>query len=161
MTIAELSQCLKEFLEIEGCRIEDDSPGDPGFAAVHPSTGLSFVFDLPGDAAEPVDNGGVELQVGVPLLDWAALRCEAEAEAKDALACQDSLPSSANSLGYVRDAQGKPMKITLQGSTGIQTMGEDDENDVRLLLESLALDSLDAAEVLKPFLKAEGGSQDV
>ena len=161
MTIAELSQRLKEFLEIEGCRIEGESPGEPDFAAVHPSTGLSFIFDLPGEGEDPVDDGGVELQVAIPLLDWCALRDDAEAEAKDVLACQDSLPSSSNSLGYVRGVQGAPAKITLQGSTGLQTMGEDDRNDVRLLLESLALDSVDAAEALRPLLKEEGGSQDV
>lgn len=155
MTIGELAQRLKTFLELEGCRIDSDAPECPHFAIRHPGTGLSFVFNLPGDPDDGLGDQGVEAHVVLPLLEWAQLKPGAEAEIKDLLACQDTLPGSSNSLGYVRGANGKPCRITLQGSAGLQDMSVEDEQDIRLLLESLALDSLDAIAPLRPYLQEE------
>lgn len=154
MTIGELSKRLQEYLEGEGVRIDADAPDAPSFAGVDPTTGLSFVFSLPGEAGDDLGDTGVELQVILPLLDWAQLNADeaSMAAVKDLLACQDTLPGSVNSLGYTRGTNGQPQRITLQGSTGLQSMSGEDEKDVKLLLESLALDSVDVMQPLHKHL---------
>lgn len=151
MTIAEMAARVRDYLDRQGCRIEvDEEP--TSFAAIEPETGLHFVFLLPGAAEDDLGEDGLELQVILPLADWSDVRPEAVQQVTEMLACQDSVPGSSNSLGFVRDVDGKPARITLQGSTGLQTMGVLDEKDLRLLLESLTLDSADLMPRLRPYL---------